>query len=46
MGLKSEDNVDYTCQHDEPGNQHVNGNSSDEWRRDRYHAEDDQQYTP
>src|SRR5204862_5115588 len=35
MSVKGEDYVDYTCQNDEPSNDHVDGNGREKWRTDR-----------
>src|SRR5437899_4238276 len=46
MSVKGEDYVDYTCQNDEPSNDHVDGNGREKWRTDRQNSKNNQQDTP
>jgi putative SOS response-associated peptidase YedK len=45
-GATGEDQVDYACQNNQPGDDHVNRHGGKKWRTDRHHTEDNQQNAP
>src|ERR1700722_6642560 len=46
MSAKGKYDVDCSCQHDEPGNGHVNRYGGKKWRTHRRHAQHNQQNSP